>query len=126
MHRTISPGISKWINTKIKLEYAMNVKNAFALMGKVGNLLRVSYAGCKGHNCQIDIDHMTSETKGNAHEGEGSVEKEEARPQAATSAEAEKVRQYKEREQALKYKKEKARIDRLDRLAREKAHLYNL
>ena len=63
----------------------MNAKNAFALMNKVGNLLRVSYAGCKGHNCQIDIDHMTSETK-----GEGSVEKEETRPQTATSAEAEK------------------------------------
>ena len=39
------------------------------------------------------IDHMTSETKGNVHEGEGSVEKEETRPQTATSAEAGKVRQ---------------------------------
>ena len=33
---------------------------------------------------------MTLETKGNAHEGEGSVKKEETRPQKATSAEAEK------------------------------------
>jgi len=30
------------------------------LMGKVGNLLRVSYAGCKGYNCQTSVAKVHS------------------------------------------------------------------
>jgi DNA-binding MarR family transcriptional regulator len=60
MARTRLNGIRQWVDDKIKLDYAMNIKTAFLLLGKVGQLLRVSYAGCKGYNCQTPVAKVHS------------------------------------------------------------------
>jgi len=54
-NRCLLPGVKQWVNKKIKDDYAMNIKVAFTLLGKVGELLRVSYAGCKGYDCSIKV-----------------------------------------------------------------------
>jgi len=54
-NRTQLPGVKEWVDKKIKDDYAMNIKVAFKLLGKVGELLRISYAGCKGFDCSIKV-----------------------------------------------------------------------
>lgn len=60
MYRCLLPGIKGWVDTKIQTEYSMNIKTAFLLLGKVGELLRVSYAGCKGYHCQTKVAKVHS------------------------------------------------------------------
>lgn len=60
-NRCLLPGIDTWVATKIKSEYQMDVKTAFLLLGKVGQLLRVSYAGCKGYKCQVPVAKVHSQ-----------------------------------------------------------------
>jgi len=60
-NRCLLPGIDSWVATKIKTEYQMDVKTAFLLLGKVGQLLRVAYAGCKGYHCQVPVAKVHSQ-----------------------------------------------------------------
>lgn len=60
-NRCLLPGIDKWVQDKIKTEYQMSVQKAFLLLGKVGQLLRVSYAGCKGYKCQVPVAKVHSQ-----------------------------------------------------------------
>jgi len=54
--RIVLPGVKEWLDRKIRDDYAaMNVRVAFELLGKVGDLLRISYAGCKGYGCSVKV-----------------------------------------------------------------------
>jgi len=46
-------GIKDWVIQKNRRDYTMNVKIAFQLLGKVGTLMQIAYAGCKGYSCQV-------------------------------------------------------------------------
>jgi len=58
--RSRLPHLEAWMKNKIKSEYNINIGVAFRLLGNVGELLRISYAGCKGFQCQVAVSEVHS------------------------------------------------------------------
>jgi len=58
--RSRLPHLEPWIKEKIESEYNINIGVAFQLLGNVGELLRISYAGCKGYSCQVAVSKVHS------------------------------------------------------------------
>ena len=58
--RSRLPHLNQWMKAKIKAEYNINIGVAFRLLGNVGQLLRISYAGCKGYSCQVSVAKVHS------------------------------------------------------------------
>jgi len=58
--RSRLPHLQQWMKEKIKSEYNINIEVAFKLLGNVGELLRISYAGCKGYSCQVAVSKVHS------------------------------------------------------------------
>ena len=53
--RSRLPLLNQWMESKIEEDYNINIGVAFELLGKIGQLLRISYAGCKGFPCQVQV-----------------------------------------------------------------------
>jgi len=62
--RSRLPFLNAWMVKKIAEEYNINVGVAFDLLGKIGQLLRISYAGCKGFGCQVPVTDVISQYHG--------------------------------------------------------------
>merc|ERR1719494_320054 len=58
--RSRLPHLEAWMKEKIESEYNINIEVAFKLLGNVGELLRISYAGCKGYSCQVAVSKVHS------------------------------------------------------------------
>jgi len=58
--RSRLPYLERWLKEKIESEYNINIDVAFKLLGNVGELLRISYAGCKGYSCQVAVAKVHS------------------------------------------------------------------
>jgi len=58
--RSRLPHLQQWMKEKIESEYNINIEVAFKLLGNVGELLRISYAGCKGYSCQVAVSKVHS------------------------------------------------------------------
>jgi hypothetical protein len=55
------PKIKEWVAKKNRQDYAMNIHIAFQLLGRIGTLIKISYAGCKGFSCQVASAKVFSE-----------------------------------------------------------------
>jgi len=66
--RSRLPYLQQWIQEKIATEYNINIEVAFKLLGKVGDLLRISYAGCKGYDCQVNVADVHSQYQNMIHD----------------------------------------------------------